>query len=60
MELGVKMPQPGRKTVGSFEPSHLGLAVDDDDARVGTRTHESSHLAECNCPDDCLRDHENE
>lgn len=63
MELGANLPQPRKKPVGPFEPSHrwvLGLAVDDDDARIGSRIHVFSYLAECNCPDDCLRDHENE
>lgn len=62
MELRVEARPTGQKTVGFLEPSHLwvlGLAVEDD-ALVGPRIHEDSYLAECNCPDDCLRDHQNE
>jgi hypothetical protein len=62
MELRVEPQQSGQKTVGRLEPSRLwvlGLAADDD-ALARPRIHEDSYLAECNCPDDCLRDHENE
>lgn len=63
MELTVDLRQPVQKTVASREPSHLrvlGVAVDDDGALVGLGRHEYSYLAECECPGDCLRDHEND
>jgi hypothetical protein len=63
VNLKVDLGHPMKQTVGSLEPSHLwilGLAVDDDDSAAGTGTRQPSHLAECECPDDCVRDHENE
>ena len=63
MNLNVDPGQPVNETVGSLEPSHLwvlGLAVDDDGSLVGAGRRQDSSWAECECPDDCLRDHENE
>jgi hypothetical protein len=63
MDLTVDLRQPFKETVGSLEPSHLwvlGLTVDDDSSFVGRTTGQNSYSAECECPDDCLRDHENE
>lgn len=37
----------------------LGLATDDSEPAL-SRTPLYSFLADCECPDDCLRDHENE
>jgi hypothetical protein len=57
---------PGRSikdSVGSLAPSHLwvlGLAVDDDGSLVGPGKRQYSYWAECECPGDCLKDHENE
>ena len=61
MELHVD-PGQGRRTVAPFEPAHpwAPLTVDDDTALVGSRDSRSSYEAECECPDDCLRDHPNE
>jgi hypothetical protein len=63
MNLNIDLGQPASETVGSLEPSHLwvlGLAVDDDGSLVGPGRRQDSSWAECECPDDCLRDHENE
>lgn len=63
MELEMDLRQPIEQTVGSLEPSHLwvlGLALDDDGSIVGPGRRRYSDWAECECPDDCLRDHENE
>lgn len=52
---------PGEST--DLEPTHLwvlGLAIDDNDEFVGPGRRQSLGWPECNCPDDCLRDHENE
>jgi hypothetical protein len=62
MELSMDLRQPARGAMGSMEPSHLwivGLAADDGPpTRPQARPY--SYMAECECPDDCLRDHENE
>ncbi len=50
-------------TVGSIEPSrlwNLGLTADDGGPLAEPAMRENSYLSECECPDDCLRDHENE
>lgn len=63
MELRVDQWRPGLKTVTSLESSHLwvlGLAVDDDGSLVGPGRRQDTGWTECECPDDCLRDHENE
>lgn len=62
MELTMDL-QVVQETRHSLEPSHLwvlGLAVDDHGELVGPGRRKYSYLAECECPDDCLRDHENE
>lgn len=62
MEPGVDLRQTRKETVGSLEPTHRwvpGQAADHD-AVVEPRIPEFSYLAECECPDDCPRDHENE
>jgi hypothetical protein len=63
MELDMNPRQPVRRAAAAFEPSHLwalGLADDDDafHARAGKSPY--SFWTECECPGDCLRDHENE
>ena len=68
-ERGVPM-QPiddGRQLVqpaaGSAEPSHpwiLGLVAVDDGTLVKPEVRPYSFRSECECPDDCLRDHGNE
>lgn len=63
MEIKTELRQPIRTTIGSLDPSHvrvLGAALDDDGALVGAERRQYSYLAECECPDDCPRDHENE
>jgi hypothetical protein len=63
VNLKVDPGQQMKPTVGSLEPSHLwilGLAVDDDGSAAGPGRRQPSYLAECECPDDCVRDHENE
>ncbi len=37
-----------------------GLAIDDDGGIVGPGLRRYSFWADCECPDDCLRDHGNE
>jgi hypothetical protein len=63
MELKVDLRQPVEKSAGSLRPSHLwvpGLALDDEGSLVAPGRRHDSYLAECECPNDCLRDHENE
>jgi hypothetical protein len=68
MDLEVDIRLPVKATVSSLEPSHglvLGMAVGEDSPPVGPSTGPSgtpqhSYWAECNCPGDCPRDHENE
>lgn len=63
MELKVDLRQPVQETAGSLEPSHLwvlGLALDDDGPLVKSALRPYSFRSECECPDNCLRDHENE
>ena len=38
----------------------LGVAVADDGTASGAGLWEDSYLAECQCPEPCPRDHENE
>lgn len=63
MEFNVALRQPAQKSVGSLEPSHLwvlGLALDDEGSLIAPARRPYSYLADCECPDDCPRDHENE
>ena len=63
MNLEVDLQQPMKRTAGMLEPSHLwilGLAVDDEGLLAGPSRHQPGNSAECECPDDCVRDHENE
>jgi hypothetical protein len=63
MQLSVDVPQPAHLKAGSAEPSHpwiLGLIARDDSPRATPAGSTYSFLAECECPDDCMRDHENE
>ncbi len=57
MELKVDPGQLVQHTVGSLEP---GLPVDGDSGRVRPGVRRDSYTAECECPDDCPRDHDNE
>jgi hypothetical protein len=63
MQLNVDTRQPIQQTTGSPEPSDpwiLGLIAVDDDTRAAPGGRPYSFLSECECPDDCLRDHESE
>lgn len=63
MELKMDLGQPVRETLGSLEPSRLlavGRATDGDGPLVVPGWRPYSFQAECECPEDCLRDHENE
>ncbi|MEO8571564.1 MAG: hypothetical protein ABI553_07660 [Chloroflexota bacterium] len=63
MTLEFDQRQPVRQTIGSVEPSppwKHRLAADDGDPLVEPAVPENSYSSECECPDDCLRDHENE
>ncbi len=55
--------QPVQHAAGSAEPSRpwiLGLVAVDDGPLVKPARPTDSFRSECECPDDCLRDHENE
>ena len=63
MQPTVDIRQTIKQTTGSAEPSHpwnLGLIAVDDDTRAALAGRPYSFLSECECPDDCLRDHESE
>jgi hypothetical protein len=63
MQLTIDTRQPNQQTTDSPEPSHpgiLGLIAVADDARATPGGRPYSFLSECECPDDCLRDHESE
>lgn len=63
MDLKVDIRKPVNATVSSLVPSHgpvFGMAVDEVSPPVGPSTRQYSYWAECNCPGDCPRDHENE
>lgn len=59
----VEQRQPALTSVASPEPSRLWVldpAIDDQASPLSRRTRPYSFWAECECPDDCLRDHANE
>ncbi len=63
MELKLDLLQPVQETVASLDPSHvwaLSVAVDDVRSPIERGKRPYSYWAECECPDDCPRDHENE
>jgi hypothetical protein len=63
MQLNVDVRQPVQQTADSAQPSHpwiLRLMAVDDGPLAKPAPRPYSYLAECECPDDCLRDHENE
>ncbi len=63
MQLNVDVRQPIQQAAGSAEPSHpwiLGLIAVEDGPLVKPALRPYSYRSECECPDDCLRDHENE
>ena len=63
MEGNVEQREPAHRLVASPEPSKpwvLGLASDDERTRPAPLLRPYSFWAECECPDDCPRDHDNE
>ncbi len=63
MALNMDPRQPVKQTVGSAAPSHQwirGLPTVDGGQFAEPALREDSYLSECECPNDCLRDHENE
>jgi hypothetical protein len=63
VDLKMDLGQSMQRIVASLEPSHLwivGLAAADDAPVAESQPRPYSFLADCECPDDCLRDHENE
>ena len=63
MQLSVDVRQPIQQTASSAEPSHpwiLGLIAVENEMRAAPPGRPYSFLSECECPDDCLRDHESE
>ena len=63
MNLTLDLPQTLKQSVGSAALSRLRSLLSttaDDRASVAAAARPYSFQAECECPDDCLRDHENE
>jgi hypothetical protein len=63
MQLNFDVGQSSQQTAGSAEPSQpwlLGRIAVDDDPPGKRALGPYSYTGECECPDDCLRDHENE
>jgi hypothetical protein len=61
--MNLDVDRSAKESVGVLPRSDgwaLSRAADDDRSLVRPRTVPYSHLTECECPDDCLRDHENE
>lgn len=63
MQHTAGMSQTIQESAGSAEPRRpwiLGLIAADDDTRGPVDEGPYSFLSECECPDTCLRDHDNE
>ena len=63
MQLNVEMREPVQRIAGLAETSHPwigGRIAVDDGTLVKPSVRPYSFRSECECPDDCLRDHENE
>ena len=63
MQSDIEAFQSVPQATGSAEPSHpwiLGLVATTDGPRAPYAPSPDSFMSECECPDDCLRDHENE
>jgi hypothetical protein len=61
MQLNIEVRQLVQQTAGSAEPLLPWiLGSVDDGPRVEPALRPYSYTSECECPDDCLRDHENE
>lgn len=63
MNLAIALPESRKQSVGAVVRSSLRnilAAVSDRDTTVKAEPRPYSFMSECECPDDCLRDHENE
>ena len=63
MSSSIALPQPRNQSVASAVFSRLKSLVSattDRDGIGSTDVRPYSFLSECECPDNCLRDHENE
>ena len=63
MLLTADLRQPVPEPDASLEPSpgpEIARVADGDGSPVAPETRPYSFSADCECPDDCLRDHENE
>ena len=63
MNISIALPQPRAQSVAATVLSRLKNLVSpttDRDGIGSTDVRPYSFLSECECPDDCLRDHENE
>jgi len=63
MNISIALPQPRSQSVAAAVISRLKSLVSATTDREGTGSTDPrpySFLSECECPDDCLRDHENE
>jgi hypothetical protein len=61
MNISIAIPQPRTQSVASAVLSRLKSLVSATSDRDGsTDVRPYSFLSECECPDNCLRDHENE
>lgn len=63
MNVALTLPRARKQTLGSLVLSRLRSLVaapTDRDTPVQASPRPYSFLSECECPHDCLRDHENE
>ena len=63
MNIELVLPHPRKQSIGSAVLSRLRAlvaATSDRGRTVQSVPRPYSFLSECECPDDCLRDHENE
>ena len=60
MNISIALPQPASQSVASALLSRLKSLVSATTDRDALDARPYSFQSECECPDDCLRDHENE
>jgi hypothetical protein len=63
VNLALTLPETRKQSIGSVVLTSLKnivAAVSDRAATTKPEPHPYSFQSECECPDDCLRDHENE
>jgi hypothetical protein len=63
MELSLDQPRPALPPVASREPSpsqRVRRVTEGHESPVEPATRRYSFWTDCECPDDCLRDHANE